>query len=313
MQELLSGKLTNITQDFQARVRGLDYGEMNEIRKKIEKKEFNTEFALVFFVGKMVLVSFEYIDDNNQVKEYNQNQSDQEIYFSLFSNHFDIVKEAVRIGMTEMSSITEAEREFIHSHSAFSFYLSDKNEKIKELWQCDNCITKGLIYKRKCSKFDEETIEKIRKGYRPASVFGEDNYKKIEEEEKKINLEESEAEKFQKALEARKNKAKKALPASTLTAKRDVQSEAATALPLSPHYKWDKCPVGMGTFEMYIDLNVVALASSSKTYQLVDGGISKQPNKFIDWLSTYNNFQNEIQNTEHKISMDKHKTKQGGK
>lgn len=308
MQELLSGKNITIFEDFFVKIRGLKFGEMNDIRKKINNKEYNTEYALIFNVGKKVIMSFQYVDENNIVQVYKQNESNEEIYFGLFEQAFDKVKEAVRIGM-EMSSINEAEREFIHSHSAFNFYLSEKDDKAKELWQCDKCINAGLIYKRSCSKFDAETIERIKKGYRPESVFNETK----EEEKKETNLEETEIEKFQKALEERRNKLKRANPSSSLAPKRDVQSERAAALPLSPHYKWTKCPVGIGTFEMYLDLNAVALASSSKTFQLVDGGIAEQPNKFIEWLSTYNNFQNEIQHTEHKISMDKHKTKQGGK
>ena len=279
----------------------------------LQQFKSNTEYSFCYAVGKLGIVSFEFINETDKLEIYKQNDENFE---ALFSQNYSFVRECAFIILNKLSIISDTERDWLKSFIAFNFYLSDKEQGVRDAWSCKQCIEKKSMNKRKCSRFDQQTIERIiKENYRPTEVFGleesvaqQRNYQ--EESEKELSDKAKEQiDKRNSKLSAKKQieKRKQKNQESQETLAESSESDATHVLK-TPYYKWKECPVHRGDKNFFFDLNLLVLSVTQEKY-LFPGELLTQPARFIEFLNEYQSESARIKNAEEKRMMKESESK----
>lgn len=284
------------------RLRGLTIEEFYRL-SNIKSK---TEYLFVYHIAKDGIVSFEYVEDQ-EVKKYQKTEVEFE---ALFSQNFEFVRECAFIILNQLTVVSEEEKDWIKSFIAFNYYLSDKEQTIKDLWSCKTCIERGSISKRRCTRFTEDIQNKIiKEGYRPPEVFGQIE-KKESESSKKNDGEDFISEANRKKLEKRNAKLslKKTKPVENPETPTQPEEPQGAFVLKTLYYSWKTCPVYRGSEKFYRDFQLVLLSVSQDKY-LFGGEVMKQPARFIEMLSEYKNETERIRHLEEKRIMKESEAK----
>lgn len=275
-------------------VRGLTAKEMIDMRLK----KYHSQSTFLYFFCAACIKNIEYIfDQNGNRLKYGEDITFDEV-FPLSSESLEtlakIYEEAIAL-----SIVSREEQNLVEGYLFFSSYVAEKPE-VEKSWNCKRCITDGLLKRRNCKRFDEETIKKIlTENYVPPGIdIEEGDRKQIKENKEEEDREEKER-KMREFLSERSFKRK----AKALTFHREKKevdeplAESPKFVLTSPIHKWESCPLSIfGYNELMIDMDTCFRAIRNETYSL-DGeeGMLNQNSRFLDLVHYIKSYQSDIQ------------------
>lgn len=290
------------------RIRGLTFSEFTEIclMNATSEEGFSSRYRTVYLVGRYGIVGMDSLYDpsTQQLVDYDP----KEHYDSLFEHNFEQISMCVDEIM-KMTIVSEEERQLIRDQCYFHEYLSDKPPNASNLWNCRECCNNRLIAKRKCTRFDEEEIEKILKvaNYIPYVLLNEEereNYFEVTEDDIiEVKAEEPSSRRKRTRLSdvVKKNR--------EIAARQDAERANIEYKPDEFTLRWSdmkydfvNCPAHIPNPEHQIYLHTSFKCISNETL-MIAGAMDVQPNRFIEYTGYIKMYNNEI----HEKRMDKRK------
>lgn len=299
--------------DERVLLRGLTFGEY----QFIAARKYNTSLMYTYEIAKLCIMDL-VVTNGERLLTY-----DKDRHFDLlFEQHFSFVEKCANIILNKLTLLSEDERNQIEGMVAFQIELREKPE-LEKLWSCQRCVDSRMCAKRKCSVLSEREVELVMKsGYRPPSIFPAlseqdrwgDRAEKTEEELEDIDKEEQKVEASKNARRSRGIKAtveaKRKTMQEKLAKKNEEQFDAGKSSDQfvfkSPHFVFDRCPIGYVSSELRPMVSVASRSIGSEE-MLTSGGLVGQPMKFIEIRSSIQHYQNELLDKQRKIDEERSK------
>lgn len=283
MYEVYHGK-TYVIEGEEVVIRGLTFEEVG----RIQSEDYATQLLFCYD-----LLKFAIVDIPNLIIENARVKYDPGVHFDeVFAENPEFIAECAEVAI-KLTFLNEKERETIKSQIYFADFLHE-NEKVAHLWECRKCVEDKYIFKRKCPRFSAEEIQKIRthKNYIPDVLLEEDE--KIDpielsgdSAELKPDAKSQIAKRgFKDSIRKNKQKKENNLTEEVVRDKFTLKTEL---------YTWEICPVYTPDHDFNKNISTVFRCLGVESL-LVDGGVYKQPFKFLEMTSAVKGAQNEVQN-----------------